>query len=188
MSAPGNLALVQDFVNTVDLESATDSLSDVASAHAWLVQHELWDAPRAPAEDERRTLTGFRHAIRVLLQRNHDGEASPTAVDLVNRYATAAPLLIRFDPGGAVLEAAGEGPAQVIGRLSAAMLSAMADGTWARLKICPSDSCQWAFYDTSKNRSGTWCSMAVCGNRAKVRAYQARRRASRAGPTAQETP
>ena len=48
----------------------------------------------------------------------------------------------------------------------------MADGTWRRLKACREDTCQWAFYDRSKNRSGTWCSMAVCGNRAKARAYR----------------
>jgi len=54
--------------------------------------------------------------------------------------------------------------------------TAIADGSWARLKVCRSDSCRWAFYDASKNRSGAWCTMAVCGNRNKVRAYQRRRR------------
>src|SRR3712207_8580100 len=41
-----------------------------------------------------------------------------------------------------------------------------------RLKACPWDSCQWAFYDQSRNRSGVWCNMAVCGNRAKVAAHR----------------
>ncbi|MGH2778535.1 MAG: CGNR zinc finger domain-containing protein, partial [Actinomycetota bacterium] len=31
-----------------------------------------------------------------------------------------------------------------------------------------------AFYDHSKNRSGKWCTMRVCGNRAKTRAYRER--------------
>jgi predicted RNA-binding Zn ribbon-like protein len=53
----------------------------------------------------------------------------------------------------------------------------MADDTWNRLKACRLDNCQWAFYDTSKNRSRTWCSMKVCGNRAKARAYRERQRA-----------
>src|SRR5256885_5523159 len=47
--------------------------------------------------------------------------------------------------------------------------SAMTDGTWARLKACRNDQCQKAFYDTSKNRSGAWCSMAGCGSRLKDR-------------------
>ncbi len=42
--------------------------------------------------------------------------------------------------------------------------------------VCSSDTCQWAFYDRSKNRSGRWCSMQVCGNRTKTRAYRARQR------------
>ena len=43
-----------------------------------------------------------------------------------------------------------------------------------RVKICPADDCLWAFYDESRNGSRQWCSMAVCGNRAKARAHRAR--------------
>jgi len=52
------------------------------------------------------------------------------------------------------------------------------DGTWARLKVCAEDACMWAFYDRSKNRSGNWCSMAVCGNRMKARRHYQRARAT----------
>ena len=45
----------------------------------------------------------------------------------------------------------------------------MRDGTFARLKACREHTCEWAFYDHSRNRSATWCSMEVCGNRAKAR-------------------
>jgi predicted RNA-binding Zn ribbon-like protein len=62
-----------------------------------------------------------------------------------------------------------------LGRLLAIVFRAMNDGTWERLKACPADDCEWAFYDWSKNGSGTWCDMAVCGNRAKARAYRERR-------------
>jgi predicted RNA-binding Zn ribbon-like protein len=51
---------------------------------------------------------------------------------------------------------------------------AIADGTWSRVKACRADDCHWAFYDFSRNRSGAWCEMAVCGNREKVRAYRER--------------
>ncbi|WP_221891064.1 CGNR zinc finger domain-containing protein [Microbispora sp. KK1-11] len=56
------------------------------------------------------------------------------------------------------------------------MAAALADGTWARLKVCVNDDCQWAFYDNSRSRTGRWCSMRLCGNRAK----QARWRTGRA--------
>ena len=40
-----------------------------------------------------------------------------------------------------------------------------------RVKQCEGDLCGWLFYDTSRNRSRRWCSMADCGNRAKVRRF-----------------
>ena len=45
------------------------------------------------------------------------------------------------------------------------------------VKACPADDCRWAFYDRSRNRSGTWCDMSDCGNRAKARAYRKRHQA-----------
>ena len=53
---------------------------------------------------------------------------------------------------------------------------AQQDGTWARLKICANDDCEWAFFDRSRNQHGNWCDMAVCGNRLKNRELRARRR------------
>jgi predicted RNA-binding Zn ribbon-like protein len=50
----------------------------------------------------------------------------------------------------------------------------------ARVKRCPGTNCGWLFLDTSKNASRRWCDMAVCGNRARVRAFAARKRASAA--------
>lgn len=47
-------------------------------------------------------------------------------------------------------------------------------GPLDRLKECPADSCGWLFVDTSRNRSRTWCSMATCGNNAKVRRFRKR--------------
>jgi predicted RNA-binding Zn ribbon-like protein len=48
------------------------------------------------------------------------------------------------------------------------------DGTWPKLKACRSDTCRWAFVDHARNRSRQWCSMSLCGNRAKARAFRAR--------------
>ena len=46
------------------------------------------------------------------------------------------------------------------------------------MKIC--GNCGWLFIDRSKNKSRTWCDMAVCGNRAKAnRHYQRREREER---------
>ena len=47
-------------------------------------------------------------------------------------------------------------------------------GTWARLKCCPGRRCGWAFYDRSASSRSRWCSMQICGARAKMRAYRDR--------------
>jgi predicted RNA-binding Zn ribbon-like protein len=84
---------------------------------------------------------------------------------------------VRFDTRDSCgLEPAGDGCNGALGELLAIVFRAMSDGSWARLKACGEDTCQWAFYDRSRNRSGTWCSMEVCGNRAKARAYRSRHR------------
>ncbi len=43
------------------------------------------------------------------------------------------------------------------------------------LRTCGSAKCGWIFLDTSRNRRRRWCDMRVCGNRAKVRRFYARR-------------
>jgi predicted RNA-binding Zn ribbon-like protein len=55
--------------------------------------------------------------------------------------------------------------------------TAIADGSWRRLKVCPGEDCGWAFYEHSRNRTGRWCSMAVCGGHAKARSHYRRLRA-----------
>jgi predicted RNA-binding Zn ribbon-like protein len=54
--------------------------------------------------------------------------------------------------------------------------TALVDGTFGRFKACRSDTCEWAYYDTSRNATRAWCSMQVCGNRAKARSYRERHR------------
>lgn len=58
----------------------------------------------------------------------------------------------------------------------AAAPKARIKGSWRHLKICPAGDCLWGFYDTSRNHSRRWCSMEVCGNRNKVRAFRGRSR------------
>jgi predicted RNA-binding Zn ribbon-like protein len=57
------------------------------------------------------------------------------------------------------------------GLLAAAAARVAIEDRIGRVKICPADDCRWAFYDASRNRSRQWCSVEVCGNRAKARAH-----------------
>jgi predicted RNA-binding Zn ribbon-like protein len=47
----------------------------------------------------------------------------------------------------------------------------------ASLRECGAGECSWLFFDRSRNNSRRWCSMASCGNRAKARRLQARKKA-----------
>ncbi|GGP14740.1 CGNR zinc finger domain-containing protein [Oceanobacillus neutriphilus] len=40
-----------------------------------------------------------------------------------------------------------------------------------RVKQCEGEPCGWLFYDSSRNKSRRWCSMADCGNREKARRH-----------------
>ena len=81
----------------------------------------------------------------------------------------------RIDDTHAVLVSPQHDVDGALGELVGIVYTAMADGSWSRLKACRSHLCKWLFYDRSRNRSAVWCSMAVCGNRTKTRAYRARR-------------
>jgi predicted RNA-binding Zn ribbon-like protein len=152
--APEPLARVQRFLNSIDLEHEIDWLPE------WLDERGLG------AELERaRTL---RTALRSLAIANTGERASEDAVAVVN--AAAARLSPRVDARGAV-HVAVEG--DELDQILACAVEAMLDGHWARLKACR--NCHWSFYDYSPNRSATWCSMQLCGNRAKTRAYRRRK-------------
>ena len=173
--APGDLGLVQAFVNTVDLESGVDRLSDPHALQAWLVDHGLIDGECAVGEADFRLVIQLREALRSLALANHDGESDEGAVRLLNRLADSARVTVRFEGGGrARLEPQLPGVDGVLGRILGIVYSSMTQGTWHRLKACRRESCRWLYYDRSKNRSSSWCAMAVCGNREKAKAYRRR--------------
>jgi predicted RNA-binding Zn ribbon-like protein len=176
--APGPLRLVQRFVNSVDLEDGPDDLAGPAGLREWLDAADLL-APgaRVTAADHRRAIE-LREAIRALAEA-HDGDGTdPAAAATVDEAARRAGLHPVLAGSGSRLEPAAGGVDAALGRIVAAIHAAVADGTWPRLKACERDSCRWAFYDHSKNRSGHWCSMAGCGSREKNRRAYRRRRAS----------
>ena len=167
--APGRLELVRAFVNTRDVEDGIEELDTPEAARAWLARHGL------PAAADAERLRRLRESLRELLLANNGQPHDGGALNAVQAEAAAVALQVRFDEGGgSALVPAGDGADAVVAELLAIVHESMADGTWARLKACRSDTCEWAFYDRSRNRSGTWCSMAVCGNREKARSYRRR--------------
>jgi len=178
--APGRLALVQAFVNTVDREHGPDLLAEPAGLAAWLAHRGLGGPGLTVGPRDLREAVALREALRALLWENAGhGEAGPEAAAALERAARRGGVALRVAPGGrAALAPERDGVAGALGAVAAAAGEAMLVGEWPRLKACPGERCGWAFHDASPNRSATWCSMDVCGARAKARAYHRRRRAA----------
>jgi hypothetical protein len=163
-AAPGPLALVQDFLNTLHVERGTDALDAPATAYTW---RELDLGLPGPEDLDR--LRTLRRELRAAC-----GDGPPDDEALAS-VAAHAPLVLGPGPDGALrLTPAGDGHPAVLAMLLAIAYDAQRDGTWSRLKICRHDGCRWAFYDESRSRTGTWCAMGICGNRTKVAAYRRR--------------
>jgi predicted RNA-binding Zn ribbon-like protein len=172
--APGELELVRDFVNSVDIEDGGEQLTDPGALVAWLAQRGLIGPGTGAGEGELRRAIELREALRRLLLANNGGGPAPQAEEVLDRAAARAGLAVRFAGGRSELRPGAGGVEGALGRLLAIVHGAMREGTWSRLKACPWHTCHWAFYDNTKNRSGVWCQMAVCGNRAKARSYRER--------------
>ena len=176
--APGSLRLVQLFVNTNDLETGPDLLPDAAALHEWLVERGLLDAAEAVTDDDHARAIELREAIRELVSAHAGLSHDASAAQVVNDVGLRAGLRPVLDDPATRFEPSSGGIDGALGRIVAAIHAGIAEGTWERLKACERDICRWAFYDHSKNRSGHWCSMAVCGQREKNRRAYRRRRAA----------
>lgn len=166
-------------------EPGGDWLTDYGTFAAWAEftgligpaepLHTLAHTKRA-----RRALADVR-ALRSALYRVLGGGESGDAFDEVARFADEANASRRFtrDPDGT---AGFRLPSTVDVRLPlrAAALAAvdlLDSKERATVRACPGAGCGWLFLDRRGRR--VWCSMATCGNRAKVRAHAARWRTAK---------
>ena len=177
-TVPRELAAVQALVNTADLEGNDDRLDSPEALRRFLVGQGLLDPSEPVGQADLALAVELREALRAMLRVNHGEPRDPAALELANRATAGIPLQVSFDgEGHPVLGPGSAGCRGALAALLAGVAQASARGTWERLKACSAESCQWAFYDRSKNRSGRWCSMQTCGNRTKTRTYRTRRRA-----------
>jgi hypothetical protein len=150
--------LIVRFLNTVDVEAGTDAMVSLDGWGAWLADQGLdgcfgpqdlgsLERARALRGDLRALASGEQHGQGRLV----DVQVALTADGTVELSAPTA-----------------------VGFLAAAAAKVALERRIDRVKICPADDCRWAFYDTSRNRSRQWCSMEVCGNRAKARTHRQR--------------
>ncbi len=176
--APDPLNRIQALVNTIELPDGPDRLASPIDAHPWLVSSGLLAPDAELRPDDLALVRGVREGLRAMLVHNAGGPPpSPGAFAPLRAVATDGTARADFDDRGEVLlSTTGDSvPARLI-ELLLIIRDAQRDGTWARLKACGNDECQWAFYDRSRNHGGTWCEMSSCGNKLKNREFRARRR------------
>ncbi len=217
-AAPGDLEMVRALVNSSDLEQGTDDLATTAGLAGWLQRHGLAAAePGAISRTDLEQAVALREALRGVLRAHAAAPAASGAVrpgrargpagaaarpgtrgrdradtgPVAELGRIAAGLVTRFEvaaDGRIGVQPAGSGVPGALARILLIAADAAAAGTWSRLKACAADDCQWAFYDRSPTRTGCWCSMRVCGARAKSRAYRQRAGGPRPGGSARVRP
>ncbi|PRX46599.1 CGNR zinc finger protein [Prauserella shujinwangii] len=163
--APGELERVRELLNSWLVPNDTREPTDRFAGYAR--QHGL-------TATEAETVRGLRDDLRAAV------EGSSGVDDVLNAWIAELGLGVRVSGGALTFRHEGGAP----GELLAAVLRAVADGRWPRLKACP--DCRWVFYDHTRNGRKRWCLMTAggpdgrsCGSIAKVRRH--RERAARAG-------
>jgi predicted RNA-binding Zn ribbon-like protein len=178
--APGALGLVQSFVNsrwdlTRELEEQLGAPADLAR---WLRDHHLLTRSARLGEADLTRALEVREGLRTLLFAHNGALADEEAIGRLNG-ALGITLGVEFRPDGAPeFSPHGRSLDGALASIATIVTVAQIDGTWSRLKACPGLHCGWAFYDHSRNQSGSWCSMSKCGSRSKAREYRRRHRAA----------
>jgi predicted RNA-binding Zn ribbon-like protein len=177
--APGRLELLQRFVNTYnhDFPRDWDRIGTPEKARAWLREKGLVAPGDRISDADVARLRELREAIRALAIANHGGQPAAAATESIRRVAGTAQLSVAIDDTGrTALEPPRRGVDGAVATLLGILHEEQLTGQWSRLKGCR--QCEYAFFDRSKNRSAAWCSMSICGNRTKNRAYYRRLRTS----------
>jgi predicted RNA-binding Zn ribbon-like protein len=175
---------VQAFINThFDLvyEHGAEVLDSPEALSEWLRQAGLLPPSASLCNADLNRALAAREGLRGLAASGADRQARGHALGALDEIGAGTRVEVRFAETGPYFAPADEaGIDGALGCLLAISAQAMADGSWPRLKVCPGHHCGWAFYDTSRNRTGRWCSMSVCGGRAKAQRHYRRRRAREA--------
>jgi predicted RNA-binding Zn ribbon-like protein len=160
-----------DLLNTtwVQGDQTEDLLGDLPGTRAWLDEVDI----ACPAtEQARAALLVARDAIRAHAERPGSGSAR-AALNTVLRWGSSWPAIMAH---GVVAESATEDPAALAGWLAAVNYAELFAATPDRIRRCAHRDCVLYFLDTSARGMRRWCSMAVCGNRAKASRHYARAR------------
>jgi len=177
-AAQAEADLLVAFVNTREIEEGTDEIGDPNGLCAW-VEKQTGEFLPAPDGEALARILELRESLRALLRANNGVDAGARELAALREAAERSRYRTALGPGGELtLVPARSDLGGFEARLLLAIERLQAQNAWPRLKACTDEGCQWAFFDTTRNRSRTWCSMEECGNKEKTRRYRARRGAA----------
>ena len=185
---PGDVALLYDFVNSVDLRRYVeqgvahdpgDELATPAQLHDWLQKRGLLPRRVRVSRDEHREALALRDALRIFLAASP--VERPSAAGPLEASAARFPLEVTASRDRVLdLRPVAGRATGGLGGVLAELVRLSDGGRLERVKICDSDECRWVFYDRSKPGNRRWCSSDRCGNREKTRTYRKRQRSGAA--------
>jgi len=156
--------LALDLLNTQWMASGSpaDLLATIEGTRAWLAAAGI---ATVPTPQTRRALVAARQAIRDVLA----AHAGTVALGRLNQVLSHGCLRLSISPPASpeqTLEV--DDPAWRPAVMAAASLLELLKQAPDRIRRCEHPACVLWFYDTTRNGTRRWCSMATCGNRAKA--------------------
>jgi predicted RNA-binding Zn ribbon-like protein len=151
----------------------SDSLKSAADLARWLLAAGLGET--TPDESDLALARSLREAIYGLVLARVRGLPLNRGHRLtINAIAAGiAPFLSLTDEGVATTFGTVR---QLLTGLALETIALVGSEEGSRLRQCEAESCAVLFLDESRTGERRWCSMASCGNRAKVKSYRQRSR------------
>ena len=182
-----------DFLNTVAqprsvtyewLETGEDLLNwMVAAGLALSAEVVAFRDPRAAEalEAARAEIVGFRERFRGYIEATAGTpptDAAHPMIAEINALLARSPRYFRIEAGEGQLALVDRqplvSPGDLILRITQAAAQLISEADFHHVRNCEGPSCTLFFLDVSKNHKRRWCSMEVCGNRAKAAAFRKR--------------
>lgn len=165
-----------DFLNTIGAPKGEEIewLETGADLSAWLKDAGLADTADMTVPDRIAVQArALREQFRRYLTKGDTGIFDQVNGLLAQEHSR---LELRCDADAAQLRRVWrmEQPEDVLVPVAIAIAELLADAAPERIRNCNGPTCTMWFKDISKNNKRRWCSMAVCGNRAKAAAHRAK--------------
>lgn len=148
----------------------------------WLARCGVPAAPFAAPDKPALLAAGIelRAAARELVEaRKHGARADPGRLNRFLALMQSVPVL-EWDEGGArlVQQMLSASPLQPLGQVALAVAELLTEPSFELVRQCEHPGCVMWFYDRTKSHRRRWCTMAVCGNRAKAAEFRKRKQAA----------